>query len=58
MKQIKESKRAYYSPNIEKVLMDNDISLALASPFGDPELFGTLDYGSELLMDPTAMPVL
>jgi len=53
-----ESRTAAHCSNIEKVLMYNDISLALESPFGDPELFGTLNYGSELLMDPTVMPML
>jgi len=55
---MNELKKYYQCPDVQKVTMDNDISLALESPFGDPELFGTLDYGSELLMDPTVMPVL
>ncbi len=32
-------KKQYISPDLEKILMDNDISLALESPFGDPEAF-------------------
>ncbi len=45
-------------PNIEKVLMDNDISLALESPFGDPELFGVMDLGPELMIEETITPIL
>lgn len=34
---MNELKKPYNSPDLEKVLMDNDISLALESPWGDPE---------------------
>ena len=51
-------KRTYRSPVVEKVLMDNDISLALESPWGNPNLIGTLDFGTELTPTETLMPIL
>lgn len=36
---MNELKKPYNCPDLEKILMDNDISLALESPFGDPEAF-------------------
>ncbi len=55
---MKELKRTYSSPVVEKILMDNDISLALESPWGDPNMFSTLDLGPDLLMEETIMPIL
>lgn len=34
---MNELKKPYSSPNLDKVMMDNDISLALESPWSDPE---------------------
>lgn len=51
-------KKPYLSPNIEKVLMDNDISLALESPWGDPVAFSALDFSTETMPMETLMPGL
>lgn len=40
---MNELKKTYLRPEVEKVLMDNDISLALESPWGDPESFSYLE---------------
>jgi len=48
---MNEIKRTYSCPYIEKVLMDNDISLALESPWGDPAVFGAMETPPELPME-------
>lgn len=51
------TKRSYQSPNVDRILMDKDISLALASPWGDPNMFVTLDT-QDLIMEETILPIL
>jgi len=55
---MNEIKKPYQYPIIEKILMDNDISLALESPWGDPNVFGTLELSPELTPTETLMPIL
>lgn len=52
------NKKTYHSPNIEKVQLDNDISLALESPWGDPVAFSALDFTTETMPVETLMPGL
>jgi hypothetical protein len=44
---MKELKKSYLSPIIEKIVMDNDISLALESPFGDPAAYSPMEFSPE-----------
>jgi hypothetical protein len=55
---MKKNRSTYQCPSLEKVVMDNDISLALESPFADPELFNTLDLSTQQMPTETLMPTL
>ena len=48
---MNEIKRTYFCTNIEKILMDNDISLALESPWTDPAAYGAFDTPPEVPME-------
>ena len=56
---MNHSKKTYLRPTVEKVLMDNDISLALESPWGDPApMFSVMEFSPEVMPVETIMPGL
>lgn len=53
-----KQKRTYNQPSLEIIVMDNDISLALESPWGDPATFSALDFSMETMPVETFSPGL
>ncbi len=54
MKTIKEDKEknVYFPPLVERIRLDNEISLALESAPGDPETYSTLSSPDYFNNDP------